>query len=143
MSLRNPLQKMSKSDNQDLTRINLDDPPDTIRIKLRKAVTDCTSEITYDPINRPGVSNLVSIYSSITGTSPDQVVEEFVGKETVLLKDSLADIIIEHLKPLQEKMIALEQDGSYVTDVLKVGAEKAQVYAQDTLCEMKQILGID
>ena len=143
MSLRNPLQKMSKSDNQDLTRINLDDPPDTIRIKLRKAVTDCTSEITYDPINRPGVSNLVSIYSSITGTSPDQVVEEFVGKETVLLKDLLADVIIDHLKPLQEKMVALEQDGSYVTEVLKVGAEKAQIYAQDTLYEVKKILGID
>ena len=143
MSLRNPLQKMSKSDNQDLTRINLDDPPDTIRIKLRKAVTDCTSEITYDPINRPGVSNLVSIYSSITGTSPDQVVEEFVGKETVLLKDVLADIIIDHLKPIQDKMVALEQDGSYVTEVLKVGAEKAQSYAQDTLYEVKKILGID
>ena len=143
MSLRNPLQKMSKSDNQDLTRINLDDPPDTIRIKLRKAVTDCTSEITYDPINRPGVSNLVSIYSSITGMSPDQVVEEFVGKETVLLKDLLADVIIDHLKPLQEKMVALEQDGSYVTEVLKIGAEKAQVYAQDTLYEVKKILGID
>ena len=143
MSLRNPLQKMSKSDNQDLTRINLDDPPDTIRIKLRKAVTDCTSEITYDPINRPGVSNLVSIYSSITGTSPDQVVEEFVGKETVLLKDLLADVIIDHLKPLQEKMVALEQDGSYVTEVLKIGAEKAQIYAQDTLYEVKKILGID
>ena len=66
MSLRDPFQKMSKSDNMEGSRINLNDSPDHIRKKVRKAVTDCTSEITFSPDKRPGVSNLISIYSAVT-----------------------------------------------------------------------------
>lgn len=143
MSLRNPLQKMSKSDNQELTRINLDDTPDEIHQKIRKAVTDSTSEITYDPHNRPGVSNLVSIYSAITGSDPQDIVDEFVGKETIVLKDSLADVIVDHLRPLQNKMEELSQDETYIERILTEGAESAREKALETLKDVKKLLGID
>ena len=143
MSLRNPLKKMSKSDNQELTRVNLDDTPEQVYNKIRKSVTDCTSEITYDPVNRPGVSNLVEIYSAITGSEPQDIVEQFIGKDTVALKDSLADVIINHLKPLQIKMKELSNDEGYIEEVLAIGANKAREKAIETLTDIKKLLGID
>jgi tryptophanyl-tRNA synthetase len=143
MSLRNPLQKMSKSDNQDFTRINLDDGPDAIRNKIRKAVTDSTPEVTYDPSTRPGVSNLVTIYSAITGLGLDDVVREFERKQTIDLKDSLSEIIIDHLTPLQEKMNALYNNGDYIEDVLSQGAKTAKEKALETLRDIRNTIGID
>lgn len=143
MSLRNPLQKMSKSDNQDMTRINLDDTPDQIHNKIHKAVTDCTSEVTFDPINRPGVANLVSIYSALTELTHEEVVQEFVGEETVTLKESLSEVIINYLRPIQDKMAELEQEEGYVEELLATGAERAREKAIETLDGLKEVLGID
>ncbi|XP_019851391.1 PREDICTED: tryptophan--tRNA ligase, mitochondrial-like isoform X2 [Amphimedon queenslandica] len=94
MSLRNPLQKMSKSDNQEMARIDITDTPDQVHNKIRKAVTDCTSAVTFEPEERPGVSNLVSMYSALSGKTTDEVVEDFTGKETVELKDGLTQVIM-------------------------------------------------
>lgn len=142
MSLRDPFQKMSKSDNIELSRINLNDSPDLIKKKVRKAVTDCTSEITFSPEERPGVSNLVSIYSAITVLSPTDVAEQFVGKETVDFKHSLAEVIIEHLKPIQQKLAQYNASPEYVDDILRKGSEKATEEACRTMADVKTVLGL-
>lgn len=142
MSLRDPFQKMSKSDNVEVSCIHLNDSPDQIRKKLRKAVTDSISEITFDLEERPGVSNLVSIYSAITGLSPSEVTTQFTGKETVDFKDSLAEVIIEHLKPVQEKLAQFAANPEQVDAILTRGSERATEEACKTMTEVKTILGL-
>ncbi len=142
MSLRNPLQKMSKSDNQELSRINLSDSPDEIKKKIRRTVTDSNSRTTYDPADRPGVSNLVSIYSAMTGQSPIDICSAFEGRQTVDLKDELAEVLIERLSPIREEIDHLENNPSYVDRVLAEGAERAGQIAEDNMKDMKRVLGI-
>lgn len=142
MSLRNPLQKMSKSDNQEMSRINLSDTPDEIRKKIRKAVTDSQSQITYDPDTRPGVSNLVSIYSALTSMSHNDVCTKFEGKETVHFKDKLSEVIIDKLEPIRRETLRLERDPGYVDQVLQSGAKQAMQLAESTIQEVKSKLGI-
>lgn len=76
LSLRDPTKKQSKSDPSQATRITLRDSPDGIRRKIKRALTDFTSEVTYDPMIRPGVSNLINIHSQVKDVSPQQIVEE-------------------------------------------------------------------
>ena len=142
MSLRNPLQKMSKSDNQELSRINLSDPPDRIRNTVRKAITDSDGEVSYDPTKRPAVSNLVSIYAAVTGLSHEDVCTKYQGKQTVDFKDELADVLIEKIFPIQKEMMYLEQNPDYVDKVLSEGAEKAKELANTNLNQVKQLLGL-
>ena len=142
MSLRNPLQKMSKSDNQDMTRINLSDSPDQIRNKIRKAVTDSTSQVTFDPKQRPAVSNLVSIYSALTGKSPAEVCQLFEGKQTVDLKDALVEIVVDELAPIRQEINRLEGSREYVAQVLREGSERAAVMAEVNLEEVKKTVGV-
>ena len=142
MSLRNPLQKMSKSDNQEMSRINLTDLPDEIRKKVRRAVTDSTGRVTFDPTTRPGVSNLVSIYGAVTGLSHDKICERFEGKQTVHLKDELAEVLIQELCPIQKKIAQLEGNIDYVEGVIKEGTERATAMAEENLNEIKKIVGM-
>ena len=142
MSLRNPLQKMSKSDNQEASRINLTDSPNDIRRKIRKAVTDSTSRITYEPTERPGVSNLVSIYGALVELGHNEVCERFEGKETVHLKDELAELLVEKLGPIHERILVLESDSGYVDQVLKDGADKAKSIATENLDSIMRLMGI-
>ncbi len=143
MSLRNPLQKMSKSDNQETSRINLSDSPDQIKMKIRKAVTDCQSEVTYDPETRPGVSNLVAIYSAVTGLKQQEVVDMFIGKDTLQLKDSLTDVLVDHLRPVREELERLDREEGYVREVLHKGGVRADECARETMGLVKGTLGID
>ena len=133
---------MSKSDNQDMTRINLCDSPDEIRNKVRKAVTDSTGQVTFDPKERPGVSNLVSIYSALTGMQPDKVCSSFDGKLTVDLKDELAEVLINELAPIRQEINHLQSNRDYVLQVLREGADRARELAQPNLTEVKKTLGI-
>ena len=142
MSLRNPLQKMSKSDNQEMSQVTLTDSPDEIRKKIRRAVTDCTSRVTFDPTGRPGVSNLVAIYSAVTGLSTDEVCSRCEGKETVDLKDQLADILIEALSPIRAKILELEKDERYLDEILKNGAERARVIAEENIASISRLVGL-
>ena len=101
-SLRNPANKMSKSDPDWRSCIYLEDEPDVIVEKCKKAITDFTSEVTYDPEGRPGVANLIAIHCGFTGQSPEEVCEEAKGLETAQYKLRLADVIVENLAPDQE-----------------------------------------
>ena len=143
MSLRNPLQKMSKSDNQDMTRINLSDSPDQIRNKIRKAVTDSIGQVTFDPQERPGVSNLLEIYSALSGSRPEDICQRFEGKQTVDLKDELAEVLINELAPIRQEINHLQSSRDYVLQVLREGRDRALELASPNLREVKDILGIN
>ena len=142
MSLRNPLQKMSKSDNQEMSCIYLTDPPDTIVKKVQKAVTDFDGAISFDPEMRPGVSNLVSIYSAISGYSHDEVCREFEGKMTVDFKRTLGQLLVEKLSPIRDEMERLEEEPKYVDFVLLEGSKKAAQMAAENLAQVKKHIGI-
>ena len=143
MSLRNPLQKMSKSDPSDLSRINLTDTPDQIRTKISKAVTDSTGSVTFDPVNRPGVSNLVRIYASLTSWSCAKVCEHFSGRQTVDLKMELGEVLVETLSPVQRRLNELlTNEQGHVEDTLASGRRKARELAAAQLDRVKDVLGI-
>jgi tryptophanyl-tRNA synthetase len=142
MSLRNPQQKMSKSDPSDHSRITLLDTPDQIRAKIAKAVTDSISTLTYDHTHRPGVANLISLYGNITGLSNESVCGCFEGKQSVHLKEELAELIIEALSPVRQKTEELLEDRDYVRTVLSEGNCKAKGLASSVISTVKHTLGI-
>ena len=102
-SLRDPTKKMSKSDPDPKSRINLSDTPEEIKLKFKKAVTDCNSAVSYDPEARPGISNLVVIHSSLTGKSVNLICSEASGLESGNYKMKMADEVIEALRPIRER----------------------------------------
>ena len=142
MSLRNPEQKMSKSDPSELSRITLLDTPEQIKSKIAKAMTDSISSLSYDPTHRPGVSNLISLYGSVSGLDTSSVCAQFEGKQSVDLKNELGDLLVEELSPLRKKTMDLLENKEYVKDILSKGSVKAKEMASALLNEVKEIIGI-
>lgn len=141
MSLQDPLSKMSKSDDNKNNFIALLDDPKTILKKCKKAVTDSGDTIEYDVENKPGVSNLLTIYSVISGQSIEQVVQHFEGKMYGHLKVELGELIVDYLAPIQQRFHQIREDESYLQGVLKDGAERAREQAQKTLRDVQQTIG--
>ncbi|CAG9767532.1 unnamed protein product [Ceutorhynchus assimilis] len=141
-SLRDPLKKMSKSDPDEKSRICLTDTPDTIVRNIKKAVTDFTSEVTFDPENRPGVSNLISIHSFATGKTVEQICKEAEHLDTGRYKFVAADAIVAYIKPIQESIAQYLDDKGYLLSVLAEGGEKASEIAEVTLKEVHNKLGL-
>lgn len=140
MSLQNPAQKMSKSDADPNASIFLTDSDDVILKKLKRAVTDSGSEITYSD-EKPGVANLIQIQAAITGKSTDQIVESYAGKQYGHLKVETAEIITAELKPLREEIDQLMQDKAALDKILHTGAENARERAEQTLTLVKKAVG--
>ena len=140
MSLQDPTRKMSKSDPED-TFISLLDDPDTIRRKIKRAVTDSDGEIRFDPENKPGVSNLISIISSLTSKKTDEICADFAGHGYGDLKSAAADCIISALTPLQAEYKRLISDKQYILDLLLSNAEKADAIARKTLRKVQKKVG--
>lgn len=124
-SLRKPENKMSKSEPDPKSRIGLTDSPDEITEKIKKAVTDFTSAVTYDPENRPGVSNLIMIHSLCSGQSPEEICESVKHLDTGKYKSVVAEAVVEYLKPVRSQMLQLLNEPSYLLDVLQIGSDKA------------------
>ncbi|KAH8370613.1 hypothetical protein KR093_004360, partial [Drosophila rubida] len=142
LSLRDVSKKMSKSDPNNKGTISLADHPEQIREKIKKAITDFTSDISYDPNTRPGVSNLINIHAHVTQSSIASVVEEANSLDTAHYKERVADAVIEHLRPIRDqidKQLANTKELSYV---LEMGADRARQVAQQTMMEVKQRLGL-
>ena len=139
MSLAEPLKKMSKSDENLNATIFLNDSPDTILKKFKKAQTDSATEIVFDE-NRPGVDNLLTIYQVVTEKSRGEIESHFSGKGYGHLKVELAEAVIEYLKPFQAKMA--EIDDAELAKLLKIGAEKARDVASETLLKVYQKTGL-
>ncbi len=140
-SLRHPEKKMSKSDPDWRGCIYVTDPPEVVLEKCRKAVTDFDSAITYDPEERPGVSNLVAIHAALTDRMPEQVVAEAQGLDTLQYKLRLADVISEHIEPIRQRTEELERRPEELEDILKEGAAVAREMAKSTMEEVRQAMG--
>jgi tryptophanyl-tRNA synthetase len=141
MSLSDPTRKMSKSDPEE-SYISLLDSPDDIRRKLKRAVTDSDTNIAFDPENKPGVSNLITIYSALSGDSVENTVEYFNGKGYGDFKKEVTEVVIESLKPIQDRYNELIKDKQYINGILKYNAERAGSIAQRTLRKVYKKVGL-
>lgn len=140
-SLRDPSSKMSKSDPQKLATIFLTDSPDDIVFKIRRAVTDFTSEVTFDPVGRPGVANLVSIHAAISGQNVEDVVRLTKGLDTGKYKTVVAEAVVQRLEPIRQEIQRLKADRSHLESVLAKGAEKARNLAAPVMQEVRKLVG--
>jgi len=138
-SLQDPTKKMSKSDENEAGAIFLDDDADTIAKKIKRAVTDSGTEITFDE-TRPAIHNLLTIYQLVTGKSEQECVENFSGKGYGQFKSELAEAVVEYLRPFQERISAYDDDA--LNAILKTGAEKARSIASVTMQDVYQKVGI-
>ena len=141
MSLDDPDKKMSKSNPNPQSRIEILDSPDDIRKKIGRAVTDSDREIRYDPQRKPAVSNLLVIYSLTADVTIDSLVAQYDGKGYGSLKKELAEAIIAHLTPIQEKYREIRQSG-LAEDVLRKGAAAAAERAGETMDLVRERVGL-
>ena len=144
MSLRDGAAKMSKSDPSDMSRINLTDDDDTIAQKVRKAKTD-PEPLPGDASGLEGraeAQNLVGIYAALTGTTADAVCAQFAGQGFGAFKPALAEILVEHLRPIRERYVALKDDHAALDAILVKGAEKASATAGPTLRGAYEAMGL-
>lgn len=140
MSLQDPTQKMSKSDSNENSYILLLDPIDRIVKKIKRAVTDSASEVCCGD-GKEGIENLMSIYSSMTGKTMDEITAEFDGKGYGDFKNAVAEAVVEVLKPIQEKHADLMKNKDYLEAVYKMGAEKANYTARKTISKVYRKVG--
>ncbi|XP_022089856.1 tryptophan--tRNA ligase, mitochondrial-like isoform X2 [Acanthaster planci] len=140
-SLRNPSVKMSKSEPDRRGRIELTDSYEEIQEKFRKAVTDFTGAVTFDPDNRPGVSNLVAIHAAVQESSLEEICEQNMGVETGEYKLILAEAVNAKLAPIREKIFELRRNPEYIDSILRKGAERASEVADKTFSEVKKRVG--
>ncbi len=139
MSLSDPTKKMSKSDPKG--DIYLKDDIKVIRKKIMSAVTDMLAKVHYDPVNQPGISNLMTILSSLTGKSFDEIEKEFDGKGYGDFKRAVADVVCEEISKLQARYNEIINSG-LVDEVLAEGAKKASVIASATLKRVQKAIGL-
>lgn len=140
--LQDPTKKMSKSDRNDTGSIFIEDTPDEIRKKVRRAITDSDGEIRYDVENKPGVSNLLTIYACMKNINIEQAVAHFAGANYGTLKNEVAESIIEVLSPMQEKYYKYLSDKKYLDEILEKGRAKASAQAHKKLVEVYTKLGL-
>lgn len=141
MSLKDGRKKMSKSDQSDLSRININDNADQIRQKIRKAKTDHLSEISYDQLARPEISNLINIYAKLACSNVSAIISQYQHTGFSKFKEDLADIIISALEPINSQYNNLMNNQDYLINILRNGADKARISAAKSLTDIKRKFG--
>ncbi|MDO8265042.1 MAG: tryptophan--tRNA ligase [Candidatus Parcubacteria bacterium] len=141
MSLTEPKKKMSKSDGPQ-NCLGLFDEPDVIQKKIMSATTDMGKTVKYDLIKKPGISNLLTIYSLFSGKTIKDIEKEFSDKGYAKFKKSLAELLITSLEPFRRKKKELENREVYVREIMSQGAKKAQVIAQATMQDVRKKIGL-
>lgn len=121
----------------------LTDTPAEMRDKLRTAVTDSQTEITYDTRNRPGVSNMLDILAGVTDTQPEQLVKSLEGKSMKALKTTVADALEPVLESFQDRFARLKEDPAYLDLVERQGRQKAEEKAEQTMLRVRSAIGLD
>ena len=141
MSLNAPESKMSKSMPEGC--VFLMEKPEDIQRKFKRAITDSDTEncVRFDPENKPGVANLMSIYSSVTGKSFQQIEDEFAGCGYGKFKPVVGEAVIEHLRPIREESTRLLKDKAYLESVYRDGAQRASYVAEKTLRKVYKKVG--
>lgn len=143
MNLVDPKSKMSKSDDTNTGRVLLMDDPDVIMKQFKRAITDSDTErcVRYDPEEKPGVANLMQIYSATTGKSFDEIEKEFDGQGYGRFKPAVGEAVVEMLRPIQEEAKRIMADKAYLEGVYRTGAEKAEYIANKTLRKVYKKVG--
>lgn len=140
MSLQEPTLKMSKSDPNPNAVVRILDPRDEILRKFKRAVTDSGAEVRYSP-DKPGVSNLMTIYSCFTGKNYAEIEAAFAGKGYGDFKAAVGELTADALAPVQAEFARLMSDKGYLEGVMKAGAEQAGYYARKTLSKVRRKIG--
>ena len=145
MSLRDGLKKMSKSDESDLSRINLTDSKEQIVQKIKKAKTDSepiNEDIFNEKSKRFEAQNLISIYADLKSESNKKILSQFEGKNFSEFKKDFADLLIEYISPISDKIDLLRKNEDHLLKILKNGQEKASNVADKTMKDVKNIIGL-
>lgn len=147
MSLQQPTQKMSKSHTDPRSRILITDSPDEIRKKITSALTDMTNAVSYDPVNRPGVSNLLQLLSLLEDDGrrgPAELAGELAGANLKMLKDRVGDAAVRSMEGVRERYYDFMQKdgGKFLDEVQEVGAAKARESAAKTMEIVRSAMGI-
>jgi len=141
MDLQSPTNKMSKSEIADGGCVLILDTPEDIMRMFKRAVTDSESSIIYDPEKKPGISNLMQIYSVCTDKNYDEITSEFDGLGYGVLKQRVGEAVIETLRPIRTEALRLMSDKAYIENAYKTGAEKASKKAWRTLSKVYKKIG--
>ena len=139
MSLGDPTSKMSKSDPDGC--VFLMDKPEDIMRKFKRAVTDCEAAVKFDQVNKPGISNLLSVYCTATGKSVEEAEAEFAGQGYGVFKPAVGEAVVELLRPIREEADRLMGDKAYLESIYKEGAQKASYVAEKTLRKVYKKVG--
>jgi len=141
MSLLDGTSKMSKSAENDNSRVNLLDPPDVIRAKVKRCKTDALPGLEWDNPERPECTNLLTIYKAVTGKTKEEILAEVGGMSWGTFKPLLAEAVIRHLDPIQQRYHDIMQRPEYLDSVLADGARKASAIADKTLADAYAAMG--
>ena len=141
MDLQAPTNKMSKSEIEDGGCVLIMDKPEDIMRSFKRAVTDSETSIRFDPENKPGISNLIQIYSVCTGKDFDEIEKEFDGKGYGVFKPLVGEAVVEVLRPIREEAQKLLTDKAYLESVFKNGTDKASYTAGKTLRKVYKKIG--
>ena len=142
MDLQQPTKKMSKTDESPLGTILLEEDSKAIAKKIKSAVTDSDTEVRHDREQKPGISNLIEIYGAVTGASIAAVEKEFAGQQYGSFKTTVADAVVEFVRPVQERYAALDGDPTEVDRRLALGAEAAEAKAERVLGRAMKAVGL-
>ncbi|WP_123053308.1 tryptophan--tRNA ligase [Clostridium sp. JN-1] len=140
MDLQEPTKKMSKSADNPNSYILIMDPPEVIRKKINRCVTDSIGVVNYTD-EQPGIKNLITILGAISGLKPDEIVEKYKGKGYAEFKKDAADAIVGELEPIQQKVQKFLSDKEYLESIYKAGAQKAYYVSNKVLRKMQKKIG--
>ena len=142
MDLQEPTSKMSKSAASLAGVIELLDTPEANIKKVKSAVTDTGREVTFDEEQKAGISNLLSIFAAITGRSIPSIEADYVGKGYGDFKKDVAEVVTDSLKPIREAALTYLKDEGALLEILRIGAQRADAVASQTLADVYQALGL-
>jgi tryptophanyl-tRNA synthetase len=142
MNLQEPDVKMSKSRGAESGTVLLLDPPETIRKKVKSAVTDSGTDVRYDPGEKPGISNLIELLAVIRGTSADEIEREFADSRYGDFKVAVGEAVVEYLRPVRERYTELRGDEAELMRILAQGADSARALAAETVADVRERMGV-
>jgi tryptophanyl-tRNA synthetase len=140
--IQEPTAKMSKSSGAVAGVIEIMDAPEANLKKIKSAVTDAGREVTFDVEQKPGISNLLTIHSALSGRNISDLENEFAGKGYGDFKTAVAEVVVEYLRPIRAQAIELLEDEKHLLDILHQGSEKARAVAQETINATYKNLGV-
>jgi tryptophanyl-tRNA synthetase len=140
--IQEPTAKMSKSSGSGAGVIEIMDTPEANLKKIKSAVTDAGREVKFDVVEKPGISNLLTIHSALSGRTISDLENEFAGKGYGDFKTAVAEVVVEYLRPIRAKAVELLEDEKHLLDILHQGSAKARVDAQETVNATYKNLGV-